>query len=54
MNFFTSGRRFNFHPAQDSMRTLAGNSAEAAVATTANRASRKIVCMTLQEQKDFG
>ena len=41
MNFFTSGRRFNFHPAQDSMRTFeyaVSSSANAAKASEANSA----------------
>ena len=44
MNFFTSGRRFNFHPAHDSMRTFEyvtaspSSSASAAKASEANRA----------------
>ena len=47
MNFFTSGRRFNFHPAQDSMRTFenavvsASSSASAAKASEANSAKER-------------
>ena len=47
MNFFTSGRRFNFHPAQDSMRTFenavvsTSSSANAAKASDAKRAKER-------------
>ena len=47
MNFFTSGRRFNFHPAQDSMRTFEyvvvspSSSASAAKASEASRAKER-------------